>query len=453
MKNKIDNILEIYKLSFEISDIPLCIVDSDGMIINQNNASRLQLGMPKNNNQYFTPASISPERQPDGRLSSEKSLEMIKIAFESGHHSFDWIHNNELHENFSARVTLDRILHAGELYLLVTVQDLSEIKKIERIVHEKTSELANSRQDFKDIFDNSFVANLVVNADRVLTMANDRAAAILEYSVDELIGMKTTELYMTEKDYLEFGDKYYPEIQKNGFVQFDYSFRKKNGKAVWCSVSGSPLGNNHVLWVAQDITERIELEKKLEDLYILAKDANPITGLPGNRVIETEIKKVILNNEATCVIYADLDNFKSYNDKYGFAKGDEVIEFTSSVLGELEEKLKLNSFFLGHIGGDDFVMIVPESEINRVEQYIVERFDTGIRRFYEESDLSSGQIISTDRLGMRRKYPIMGLSLAGVLIKDRSYTSYLEVVDICTATKRRAKQFVSTCLVIDERRG
>ncbi len=423
------------------------------MIISQNDASRLQLGLPKNSNQHFTPASVSPEIQPDGRLSSEKSLEMIKLAIKNGHHSFDWTHNNELHEDFHTRVTLDRIIHDGELYLLVTVQDLSEMQKIERIVHEQTSELKNSRQEFKDIFDNSFVANLVVNSDRILTMANDRASVILEYSVDELIGMKTADLYMSEKDYLEFGDKYYPDIEEFGFVQFDHPFRKKNGKAVWCNVSGSPLGNNHILWVAQDITERIELEKKLEELYIIAKDANPITGLPGNRVIETEIKKVLVTNEAACVIYADLDNFKSYNDKYGFAKGDEVIEFTSSVLGELEEKLKLTSFFLGHIGGDDFVMIVPESEISRVEKYIVERFDIGIRRFYEESDLSSGQIISTDRIGMRRKYPIMGLSLAGVLIKDRNYTSYLEVVDICTATKRRAKQFVSTCLVIDERRG
>ncbi len=453
MKNKIDNILEIYKLSFEISDIPLCIIDSDGMIISQNDASRLQLGMPKNSNRQFTPASVSPELQPDGRLSSEKSIEMIKLAIKNGHHSFDWTHNNELHEEFPTRVTLDRILHEGDYYLLVTVQDLSEIQKTERIVHEKTSKLMNSRLEFKDIFDNSFVANLVVDSNRVITMANGRAAAILGYSVDELTDMRTDKLYMTEKDYSDFGNKYYPEIVKNGFVQFDFPFKRKNGEAIWCSVSGSPLGNNKMLWVAQDITERIELKKELETLYILAKDANPITGLPGNRVIEKEIKKVLVNNEASCVIYADLDNFKSYNDKYGFAKGDEVIEFTSTVLEELEEKLGLNPFFLGHIGGDDFVIIVPESEINRVEQYIVERFDTGIRNFYKEEDLSSGQIISIDRLGERRKYPIMGLSLAGVLIKDMNYTSYLEVVDICTATKRRAKQIVSTCLVIDERRG
>lgn len=462
MKDGTD-ILDIYKLSFEISDIPQCIIDCDGLIINQNEASRLQLGT--GNHKRFSPASVSPDYQPDGRLSREKALEMIAIAFKEGQHSFDWVHKNDLHGDFLTRVNLDRIYYGEDIYLLVTIHDLSEIQKIERIVHDKTQALEESnaalrasQNEFKQIFENNLVGNMVISEDRIIKMCNQRFAEILGYEIHELIDQKTDLFYLSEKDYLGFGRRVKSELVNKGYIREEIALKKKDGSEVWCSMAGKLLetsfsDDKHILWVAQDITDQRQMRKELETLYLLARDANPITGLPGNLMITDAIKEVIEMNRDVCVIYCDLDNFKAYNDKYGFIRGDDVISFTANVFRSVEELCHPDKFFLGHIGGDDFVMIIPWHKISQVEKKIVYSFDTGIVNFYNEEDVTSGQILSVSRSGQKTKYPIMGLSMAGVKIKDVGYSSHLEVVDICTATKNRAKQLVNSCLVIDERRG
>ncbi|NOX25734.1 MAG: response regulator [Deltaproteobacteria bacterium] len=191
--------------------------------------------------------------------------------------------------------------------------------------------------------------------------------------------------------------------------------------------------------------------KELEELYMVALDANPISGLPGNNSIRNRIDALIKENAGTVVVYADLDNFKSFNDKYGFAHGDEVLMFTAGVFQDVMKIMPSERSFLGHIGGDDFVMLVPLEFIDRAIKNIIVRFDEGIRRFYYEDDLKSGYITSVNRLGDMQKFPIMSISMAGVNLTGQKYEHYLSVVDTCTEIKKLAKKKRGSSFVIDQR--
>ena len=115
---------------------------------------------------------------------------------------------------------------------------------------------------------------------------------------------------------------------------------------------------------------------------------SPLTGLPGNVQIHAELKKRILRQEPFCVLYVDLDNFKAYNDVYGFLKGDEIIEFTAETIVKMVHSDELENTFVGHIGGDDFVAIVPGTNCEKLCQNIISYFDKKCRKdIFTEADI------------------------------------------------------------------
>jgi PleD family two-component response regulator len=190
--------------------------------------------------------------------------------------------------------------------------------------------------------------------------------------------------------------------------------------------------------------------RELKRLNSLALDANPITGLPGNNSIMSEIKKSIYHKTGVTVIHADLDNFKAYNDKYGFAKGDEIIFFTADTIKKAVEHAKCVYSFIGHIGGDDFVIIVPIDSFGFVAEYIIHEIDSGIRKFYKEEDLAKNCIDSFDRAGRRQCFPLISISMGAVNLTGE-FTSYLEVSDVCAETKKIAKSIDGSNIFIDRR--
>lgn len=189
----------------------------------------------------------------------------------------------------------------------------------------------------------------------------------------------------------------------------------------------------------------------LEERATSAKEMNPNTGLPGNKAISRYVTNAIRTSQQQALIYADLDNFKSYNDKYGFGKGDEIIKLTGDVIADALSKLKKESF-LGHVGGDDFVFVVSVDEVKRVTDYVIRSFDKRIRECYTDEDRRRGFIISKDRRDQIQKYPIMTLSLAGVDLTEHSKdTRYEHVADICAEVKKYAKTFNQSCYYQDRR--
>lgn len=189
----------------------------------------------------------------------------------------------------------------------------------------------------------------------------------------------------------------------------------------------------------------------LEERATTAKEMNPNTGLPGNKAISRRVRQALNNEDDAVFVYADLDNFKSYNDKYGFGKGDDIIKLTGEVI---QEALALSDdeTFIGHVGGDDFVFLAPASDIKIISDYIIYNFDQRVREHYSDEDVHRGYIVSTDRQNKVRKFPIMTFSLAGVnLIEHDSNTRYEYITDICAEVKKYAKSFNNSCFYIDRR--
>jgi PleD family two-component response regulator len=194
-----------------------------------------------------------------------------------------------------------------------------------------------------------------------------------------------------------------------------------------------------------------EIITELERLNQLALDANPNTGLPGNNSILINIQKAVDNKDAVCVVYADLDHFKVYNDSYGFAQGDNVIVFTANVIKVALQLNQCGDAFLGHIGGDDFVFIIPTEKYSAIAKEIIKRIDQGIAEFYSSEDVARGYVIAKNREGEEKHHPLISLSMGGINLLQRKITTAFEVVDICTEMKKAAKKQAGSQILICQR--
>ena len=169
-----------------------------------------------------------------------------------------------------------------------------------------------------------------------------------------------------------------------------------------------------------------------------AENANPLTKLPGNNVIHEEIEKRIREGSKFVAIYCDLDNFKAFNDNYGIAAGDQAIRLTAAILREALRQGNLSDF-LGHEGGDDFILLTSPEKADPVTQFICSEFDRKIQELYSAEDRQRGHILSKDREGNAKTFPIMTISLAGVTNVHRLLSSYAEVTNICAEVKKKVK--------------
>ncbi|MBF0573242.1 MAG: diguanylate cyclase, partial [Desulfamplus sp.] len=193
--------------------------------------------------------------------------------------------------------------------------------------------------------------------------------------------------------------------------------------------------------------------QELKRLCNMALDANPLTGLPGNNSIKEVIEEAIYEKNKIGVIYTDLDNFKAFNDKYGFAMGDKVIKFTAQVIKDslLSLEISDSNIFIGHIGGDDFVVISPSDKIHDVCKEIIKKFDEGIINFYNPEDAVAKCICSTNRRLEQECFPIMSISMAGVDLANSFYKEYLELNDVLAGLKKNAKAVEGSTFLIDRR--
>lgn len=183
-----------------------------------------------------------------------------------------------------------------------------------------------------------------------------------------------------------------------------------------------------------------------------AENANPLTKLPGNIVIHEQIEARIAENKKFVVIYCDLDNFKAFNDKYGIAKGDLAIKLTSDLFREAAKTRGNPDDFLGHEGGDDFILVTTPEKAQEIAGYITAEFDKRVRQLYNQEDLKEGFIIAHARDGVVSKFPIMTISLAGITNTHREIKSYGEVTNIAAEVKKKAKAISGSVFVMDKRR-
>ena len=182
-------------------------------------------------------------------------------------------------------------------------------------------------------------------------------------------------------------------------------------------------------------------------------DANPLTKLPGNTSIIGRIQERIDRKEDFALAYADLDYFKSFNDKYGFSRGDEVLMMTARIIVNTVRAVGGAKAFVGHVGGDDFVFILPVDQVEAACQAVVRSFDDIVPHFYDADDRERGFIQSVDREGNRRSFPLMAISIAVVFNRDGRLTHYGEASQMAMTLKKKAKENPRSCYVLDKRQS
>ena len=193
--------------------------------------------------------------------------------------------------------------------------------------------------------------------------------------------------------------------------------------------------------------------KNLGRLLSINRTISPLTGLPGNVQIHAELKKRLTKKEEFAVLYVDLDNFKSYNDIYGFLKGDQIIQFTAEVILTAIHQFFTEGTFVGHIGGDDFIAIVPYNDnLENLCQTIVATFDKGIKRFFTEADQEKGYLEVENRKGIMEQFPLTSVSV-GVIVAERGrFANILEIGEVSTQVKHLAKSIPGSSYAIDRRK-
>lgn len=180
-------------------------------------------------------------------------------------------------------------------------------------------------------------------------------------------------------------------------------------------------------------------------------DANPLTRLPGNTSIIKRTQSLIDQNQNFALGYCDLDHFKPFNDKYGFSRGDEVLMMTSRIILNSVHNVNLPFSFVGHVGGDDYVFIVPIESAETVCQRIIAAFDAIIPQFYDEDDREKSCIISVDRQNNVCTFPLMAISIAVVFNREGSLKHYGEASSLAMSLKKVAKKPVTSSYAMDRR--
>jgi diguanylate cyclase (GGDEF)-like protein len=191
--------------------------------------------------------------------------------------------------------------------------------------------------------------------------------------------------------------------------------------------------------------------KNLNRLLNINRRISALTGLPGNVQIHAELKKRLSNQEEFSVLYLDLDNFKAYNDVYGFLKGDEIIEFTAQITSKCIHEKYLDNSFIGHIGGDDFIAIIPSIEVDDICQSIIATFDKEAVKFFTEEDLNKGYIEVENRKGVIEQFTLTSISIGVVIAEKGRFKNILEIGEVGAQVKHMAKSIIGSSYAVDRR--
>jgi diguanylate cyclase (GGDEF)-like protein len=203
-----------------------------------------------------------------------------------------------------------------------------------------------------------------------------------------------------------------------------------------------PFGPQELLARVKAKIRRVEVDASL----------SPLTRLPGNLAIEAELRRRIDSNVPFSVLYLDLDNFKAFNDVYGFTHGDEAIQLVASSALDVVRRRGTTSDFVGHIGGDDFIIVTIPERGEEIAREIIDCFDRDIRGLYSEADLKQGFIETRDRRGALNRYPIMSISIAIISSDRRALENYAQIGEAAAELKRYAKSIGGSVYVKDKRR-
>ena len=205
-----------------------------------------------------------------------------------------------------------------------------------------------------------------------------------------------------------------------------------------------PIDEEYLYYTIKNVIRLLDTNRRV----------SPLTGLPGNVQIQAEMKKRLLNKEDFSILYIDLDNFKAYNDVYGFLNGDEIIKFTARcILKYLHNDTEAEDNFVGHIGGDDFVAISSNSDCEKICQNIVLEFEHGVQKYFNEEDLEKGYLEVPNRKCILEQFPLTSISIGVVIADQGRFHNVLEIGEVAAQVKHLAKITPGSTYIIDRRKN
>jgi PleD family two-component response regulator len=178
---------------------------------------------------------------------------------------------------------------------------------------------------------------------------------------------------------------------------------------------------------------------------------SPLTGLPGNIRVQEEIRRRVAEDEPFALLYADLDHFKAYNDNYGFVRGDRAIQALARLVTESIHELAGAEGFVGHVGGDDFIILVEPDISEMVAKTLCGRFDELAPSLYDPEDAARGCIEVRDRQGNPKSFPLLTISVGVATTTARRFAHYGEAVAVATEMKQFAKRDPRSSFAVDRR--
>lgn len=201
--------------------------------------------------------------------------------------------------------------------------------------------------------------------------------------------------------------------------------------------------------LAHSFSEMGKRLKRLEEMYL---DTSPLTRLPGGIAIENVLKKRINAGISFAFCLIDLDNFKAYNDHYGYARGNQALKNTARIIDKAAKKYGTDDTFSGHIGGDDFVIITSIDRYEDICRFIIDEFDKTVEKLYDSVDLSLGKIIHKSRTGKELKFPIMTISIGVVTNEMGNFKHFVQVGELAAEIKNYAKSKKGSVYCVDRRK-
>lgn len=194
-----------------------------------------------------------------------------------------------------------------------------------------------------------------------------------------------------------------------------------------------------------------DLLKAVADHQITAaRYANPLTLLPGNVPIDQQIQDCLDSRQTFVVGYFDLDNFKAFNDVYGYRAGDDVIQLAAKVL---QHHVQEASDFLGHVGGDDFVVVFRSADWEQRVEGTLAQFDREVRGLFREEHLLAGGLVTNNRQGVSVFHPLVSLSAGLIRIAPGCFESPSEISSLLVEAKKQAKKAAGSSYFVDRRTG
>jgi diguanylate cyclase (GGDEF)-like protein len=199
---------------------------------------------------------------------------------------------------------------------------------------------------------------------------------------------------------------------------------------------------------SDEVRTRLEamLRRSDRDLTV-----HPSTRLPGAVEIEADVQRRLGTGEPFAMCYADLDHFKEFNDRYSYYDGDRVIQILAKILHDVVKGMCGEAGFVGHIGGDDFIFVIPIDRVNDICSEVVAVFDTLIPFQYSEQDRRAGYFFGKDRRGQLHRVPLMTVSIGVVTNERRHFTHAAQVSELATEMKSYAKTLPGSVFTVDRR--